>query len=255
MNVLGLAGRKRSGKDSSAKYFIGRLLVKNDIIERFDIDNDGNLLVNYQSGEEIGMGIFDIDRRDPAFVGYCAEMIWPVVKNYHFADELKTICMNLYGLTEEQCFGTTEQKESETSLIWNDFYGVFKKTELIPKGSERTLESKMTSREVLQTVSDMMKKVNAKCWCDCLLRQIKSEQVPNAIISDIRYDFEVDAIKSIGGKVIYLTRSVSEDSHSSENGFVDYDMSNFDAIIDNKDLSMADKNNQLDRILQEFGYL
>lgn len=250
-NVIGFAGAKRSGKDSSARYFVGRLLVKNGITTRFDMTEDGELMVE----SDKGLGIINLENRSPAFISFCHEVIWPITKLYHFADELKTICMNLYGLTEEQCYGSSEQKQSPSQLKWFDFSTILKKNEIIPKGSNRSLDDYMTAREVLQTVSDVMKKINEKCWSDCVIKQITEQQSLYPIVADVRYPFEVDAIKAIGGKIVYLTRRVEEDSHASENAFKDYDMSNFDAVIENQDLSIADKNTILDRHLQEFGYL
>lgn len=252
-NVLGFYGRKRSGKDSAANYFVGRLLVKNEIIERFDIDDDGLLLVNNHTPDgQTGMGVLDLQRRDPGFVAFCSEMIWPIVRTYHFADELKMICMNLYDLTPDQCYGSSEDKESESRLTWGDFSSFIKKNQ-IPKG--KSAEDKLTAREVLQTVSDILKKIKSTCWSDCVLEAIKNNYSTYSIIADVRYDFEVKAIKDAGGKVIAFNRTISQDEHASELGLDGVDNSLFDAIIDNQNMTIQEKNNELDRILQSWGWL
>lgn len=248
-NVLGIFSKKRGGKSSSANYFAGRLMVKNNIIERFDVDDNGNLLVNTDKGE---MGIFDLNRKDPVFAAYCSEVIWPTVRFYNFADELKIICMNLYGLTGEQCYGSTEQKESLSKLTWNDFKFFLKKNQL-PEGKDWT--DYLSSRDVLNTVSDILKKAKNTCWCDNIIEQVKNNYSDFSIIADVRFDYEVEAIKAIGGKVIALTRSVGDDKHVSELGLDGVDNSLFDAIIDNKEMTLQEKNTELDRILQGWGWL
>ena len=42
------------------------------------------------------------------------------IRTYSFADPLKQICINLLGLSNEQCYGSDEDKNSLTSLRWED---------------------------------------------------------------------------------------------------------------------------------------
>ena len=69
-NILGLSGRKQSGKTTSSTFLHGYQLRYNDVVEKFIMDDEGNLIVNAvqidEKGEEIeGMGFLDIERKDP----------------------------------------------------------------------------------------------------------------------------------------------------------------------------------------------
>ena len=68
--------------------------------------------------------------------------------------------------------------------------------------------------------------------------------MPLALIADCRFPNEVEAVKNAGGLVIKLNRNLYNSSHESETALDEdrYDQSNFDFVIDNKDLSIEDKN-------------
>ena len=77
------------------------------------------------------------------------------------------------------------------------------------------------------------------------------------IICDCRFPNEVSGIQDAGGKVIKLTRGEgSGDSHSSETALdkQQYDWSNFDCIIDNKQIALAEQNKLLYEALVNFGW-
>lgn len=92
------------------------------------MDDEGNLLVNTvginEKGEEIeGMGVMDVERQDDDFCEFASAYIWPHVRSFSFADPLKSIAMQLFGLTRKQCFGTDEDKNTLTDIIWKDMPG------------------------------------------------------------------------------------------------------------------------------------
>jgi hypothetical protein len=101
----------------------------------------------------------------------------------------------------------------------------------------------MTAREVLQYVgTDMMRKMSTNVWAAALIRQIKAEGSQFAIVTDVRFPNEVKVIQDAGGKVIKLTRFVDdgEDVHPSETALdpENYDQNNFDAVVDNMNMSI-----------------
>ena len=66
-------------------------------------------------------GEFDVERRDEQFVEYSHYNMWPHVKLYNFADPVKDMCINLFGFTYDQAYGTDEQKNQILSDIrWED---------------------------------------------------------------------------------------------------------------------------------------
>jgi hypothetical protein len=149
-------------------------------------------------------------------------------KIYNFADPLKKdICMNILGLSYDQCYGEDIDKNTVTDVEWNG--------------------KKLTAREVMQFVgTDLFRKMKHDVWSGATIIKINNEQPSIAVVADCRFPNEVDAIKNAGGYVIKLTRDPFHSDHASETALdsENYDQSNFDLIIHNEDISI-DKQNQL----------
>lgn len=146
---------------------------------------------------------------------------------YNFADPLKKMCIEIFGLTHDQCYGTDEQKNEYVDCKWPD--------------SGKT----MSAREVMQYVgTNVFRKMQHNVWAAATIRKIQDENLPLALIADCRFPNEVEAVKNAGGLVIKLNRNLYNSSHESETALDEdrYDQSNFDFVIDNKDLSIEDKN-------------
>ena len=94
MRIIGISGRKQSGKNTTANILHGIVLKKYGMIKDYNIGGDGELMVltTNADGDE-GWGAFDTTRNDPAFIEYAEHNMWPHVKLYSFADTLKHICV------------------------------------------------------------------------------------------------------------------------------------------------------------------
>ena len=208
-NILGISGRKQSGKTTCSTFLHGYQLRFNDIVEKFIMDEDGNLIVNAtqvnEKGEEVdGMGFLDIERKDPEFIEYASRTVWPYVKSFSFADPLKVIAIELFGLTMEQCYGTDENKNTPINIKWEN----------MPSSEDKT--GFMTAREFLQSFgTDVCRKIKDNIWVESCISRMLTSGTELAIVTDIRFPNEVEAIQKAGGKVIRLTRSPHEDSHPS----------------------------------------
>ena len=160
-------------------------------------------------------------------------------KIYNFADPLKQdICMNILGLTHDQCYGTDDQKNELVDCYWED--------------------KQLTAREVMQMVgTDMFRKMQRNVWSAATIRKIQNENPSMAIIADCRFPNEVSAIKEAGGLVIKLTRNPYNSDHSSETALDPdrYDQSIFDLVIDNTEISITEQNKYLQTFLQNKGIL
>jgi len=146
---------------------------------------------------------------------------------YNFADPLKKMCIDIFGLTYEQCYGSDENKNEYVNCFWPD------------SGNS------MTAREVMQYVgTDVFRKMQHNVWADATIRKIQDENLPLALIADCRFPNEVEAVKNAGGLVIKLNRNLYSSTHESETALDEdrYDQSNFDFVIDNKDLKIGAKN-------------
>ena len=246
-NIIGLSGAKQSGKTTSTNFLYGYQLRVNEIIEKFLMNSEtGELLVNAKTinekgEEEEGLGVLDIERRDSDFIDYASQSIWPYVRSFGFADPLKIISIQLFGLLEEQCYGTNDQKNTPINIKWED----------LPVSSDKT--GFITAREFLQYFgTEVCRKIKPNIWVDSCVNRINQSGTELAIVSDVRFPNEVDAIQKAGGKVIRLTRKPYEDIHDSEISLDDYE--GFDYVLENQDLSIDETNKQMLGILKSWGW-
>lgn len=161
------------------------------------------------------------------------------VKVYNFADPLKKdICMNILGLTYEQCYGTDDQKNELVNCVWQN--------------------KRLTAREVMQFVgTDIFRTMQQNVWADATIAKIIKEKPDLAIVADCRFPNEVKVIKDVSGMVIKLTRNPFDSQHDSETALDinRYDQSNFDLVLDNKYLTIEEQNLILDQFLKNKGIL
>ena len=247
--ILGLSGSKQSGKTTTSNFIHGYQMRYHDVVTSFMMDEKGRILVNAvnidDDGNEVeGMGELQLDRRDPAFLEFASVMIWPHVKSFSFADPLKAIAIQLFDLTEEQCFGTDEDKNTLTKIKWED----------MPIKSKQKGKGFMTGREFLQAFgTNVCRKIKDQVWVDLCISNILTSGTKLAVIPDCRFANEVEAIQEAGGKVIRLTRQPYEDGHSSETALDGYE--GFDVTVDNQNMTIDETNMKIMEILREWGWL
>ena len=219
MKIIGISGKKQSGKNTFANYVNGSILKKYGLVDDFSINTEGQLQVKTEDAHgKKDWGILDITRKDNEFCSYAKDNIWPFVKVYHFADYLKKICVDLFDLTPQQVYGTDEDKNT-----------------LTPYGK--------TAREFLQSFgTDIMRSIKDTVWVDYTLKLIQQEQSALALIPDVRFPNEVNAIHKAGGYVLRLDREVYSSTHNCETA-LDNDKfcwDDFDDVLRNHDLSIQE---------------
>jgi len=228
--IVAICGKKQAGKNSLANFWLGLELQRLGEIQSCRLSTDGKLFIPVQKegSEEFVDEWLNFDSREPGFLEWAHTTIWPECKNYAFADNLKDVAMNLFGLTYEQCYGTDEDKNSVVPhLDWKDF----------PNFKDR--KGTVTARQFLQYFgTDICRRIYSPVWVNALINQIKTEQSKLALITDCRFLNEVKAVQEAGGKVIRLTRQISKDAHESETQCDDY--KDFDATIDNNNMTMEE---------------
>ena len=246
--ILAFAGKKQSGKNSCCSFLHGYQMRSYNLVDSFDLTTEGHLVIDSVSvgvdGEKkTTKGAIDVTRTDLEFGMWAAENMWPFIKHYSFASALKEIATGLFGLTKSQCYGTDLDKNSLTWLRW----------EGLP-GYEGDKEGRMTAREFLQHFgTDICRQIHPDIWTDRTLKNIREEESLLAVISDCRFPNESEAVQRAGGKVIRLTRGDdTNDLHSSESSVDDIEC---DAIVDNKELTLAETNVKVLSLLEEWGWL
>ena len=243
--IIAFSGVKQSGKTTCVNFLHGYQLVRHGVIDDFGISPEGELFVEATEGDNKGGGMIDVFRTDEEFVSYATANIWPFIKCYNFADPLKYICMNLFGLGWNQCFGSDKDKNSKIDLKWKD----------LPRAGMK--KGNLTAREFMQYFgTDVCRKIKPDIWTQACISRVQSEQSELSVIGDCRFENEVDIIKRAGGKVVRLTRQISKDSHSSETALNKdkFSWDNFDLIIDNQNMSIGETHECLLDNIQKWGW-
>jgi hypothetical protein len=171
-------------------------------------------------------------------------------KLYSFADPLKQdICINLLGLTYEQCYGTDEEKNSLTSLKWEDMPGY---------SLTWNVSGPMTARQVMEFVgTGIFRKMYNNIWVDATMLKIQKENFDLAILLDNRFPNEVDSVLKNNGYIIRLTRDPYHSDAEPEVALdpTNYNWTNFSLIINNENMSNDEKNKEVLNFLADKGIL
>jgi len=223
--IIGISGRKQSGKSTTANFINGDILSNRDMVQAFHIDDDGKLVIKTTNEMGVsGYGVFDAARKDKTFVEYAEKELWPYVKLYHFADTLKDLAVRLFDIPAVNVYGSDEDKNKPLDYQWEN----------MPTETDKT--GSMSAREFLQYFgTTIVREINGDAWVNATINRVLEEGSSVALIPDVRFPNEVDAIKNAGGIVIRMERDPFNDSHQCEAALdsSNYDWTNFDLVIPN----------------------
>ena len=276
--VIGLSGKKQSGKNTAANYMIGLMMQKLGLTKNFKITPKGELYL-FDVVEDVSKaGIFDITSNSRQIVDFRTKYLDKHIKLYSFADALKQdVCINILGLRWEQCYGTDADKNSETHLMWENMPGVITEQpdaedikilvegrlgpyyEKLYSGIIYHKPGPMTAREVMQFVgTEIFRKMYGNVWVNATLNKIKRDSPGFAIIPDVRFPNEADSVVGLSfmsdyptnGSILRLLRDPNNgnDTHPSETSLDEYDSSRYLAIIDNKDMTIVQQNEAIHQV-------
>lgn len=273
--ILGISGKKQSGKDTASNYILGSVMRRLSLIREFKITPQGKLYVWWTNGTE---GITDYDSNSRFMSDLKCECLDKYIKLYSFADCLKKdLCIKMLGLKWEQCYGTDEQKMTLTHLKWEDMPGVAiidkpmyqpgldhnkvegrlgKYYEKVASGLVYHKPGFMTAREVLQFVgTEIMRKMYGNAHVNATMNQIKQDAPEYAIIRDTRFINEVEGV-SENGLTCRLLRDVNKgkDQHESETALDNYPLDKFSLVVDNTDMSIQEQNARVYEFLKTQGW-
>ena len=237
--IIGISGRKQSGKSTTANYINGDILLQREMVKNFYIDAGGELIIetSLQNGTT-GYGVFDLNRKDAQFVDYAEKELWPFVKLYHFADALKSIATDLFDIAPMMVYGTDDDKNSLTHYQWEN----------MPTDTGNT--GRMTAREFLQYFgTTLVRTINNDAWVNATINKIQNEGSAIAVVPDVRFPNEVKAIKQAGGVVVRMERDPFNDSHPCESALDKdkFDWDEFDIIVPNTVATIADLCDELSK--------
>jgi len=236
-----LSGKKRSGKNTAANYIAGRYLQYMRAITQFRIEKNGWLSIKVNNHWiSVYEGEFNRLFADKS------------IKLYSFADPLKEFCIDVFGLAHEQCYGTEEQKNSLTSLLWKDMPEVDDYLNGVDDIEYKTkIKSRMAAREILQYFgTNVVRKMYGNAWVNATIAKIRRDNKRLAIITDARFPNEIEGVQQNGGLTIRLLRNVAgKDEHSSETALDNYPHESYSYIVDNKKHTIEEQNRLLDPIV------
>lgn len=240
--LLALSGRKSSGKSTLTK-----LLIYNGHI----FFGDGSPSDSIRP---------DADGRGATHLLASGRTLR--VRAYAMADPLKRFCVDVLGLDEKSVYGSEEEKNRKTHILWENLphyprilegvrqhaqQEVDKERADAPywerafgdavRGWKNMVENRvalraptgpMTGRQVQQHFgSDIVRAMWPEAWNQACLKAIARETPDVAIVDDIRFPGEVRGVKGAGGMVVRLQRNPNpNDSHESEtalDGYSGYD--------------------------------
>jgi len=239
--IITLSGKKRSGKNTLANFIAGSFLTKTKQIERFTITKQG--LFKYKRDKEY----YTLDEGTFNGEGFHD------VKMYAFSDALKRFCIDILGLTYEQCYGEDADRNSVVPHIeWDTLPLSIRKAHDIVQTFPNGREGNMTAREVLQIFgTEMVRSMYHDAWARGTYNIVKREKIKLAIISDGRFPNELSIGKEFGAKSVRLLRDVSGgDNHLSETALDDYE--DFDFTLDNRKMNVKAQNDAFQPIIKEW---
>lgn len=132
--------------------------------------------------------------------------LYPQYEVMSFATPLKNICAELYGLSDEQLYGN---KKEVIDPRWNK--------------SPRQIMQFVGTDLFRKHYSEFFPDIGENIWVDILDKKLNDDGY--YIIDDLRFENELEFIRSKGGKVIFIERPdlKNNDTHSSETAILDHD--------------------------------
>ena len=203
--ILGFAGKKQSGKNTCCNFLQMLKFHEYGVCKNASLNEQGQILVSDLFGEKVSGSDWIPLTEEYVDISQLLESFRPC-KIYAFADVLKEFAVDVLGLEYNQVYGTNEEKNSPTHLLWEN----------MPTGNNK---GPMTGREVLQYFgSDIYRKMYENIWFDACIRRIRKDNPELALISDVRFSNEIAGVQKEGGVVFGLPRDIvnGKDTHSSE---------------------------------------
>lgn len=177
-----------------------------------------------------------------------------------FADALKELISFYFNIPIEVLY-SNEKDTYVTNIKWNTLPNY---TFLIDNGFVLEPNNYLTTRELMQQIGAMFRKMNPNIWVDIFLKkvnyQFEHERKKLILCFDNRYLNELTLARNFCEESRYkflsikLTRQIDKDIHESEISLDDH-LNVFDVIIDNQNLTLEQTKRQLIKILKEKGII
>lgn len=249
---------KQAGKTTSATAVYGYYLASLGVIPNANIDPNGRMSVIYNKKTNEGI-YFDIDDDSPEMIDFKSKNVWPHIKHASFADALKESIIKLFGIERKLIYGTDDDKNISTHIKWTDvwaFLSEARQTSLKKKWlSNNQTPVYLTIRELCQVFgTDICREVDQNCHLRSGVKQLLLDNPSIGYIPDGRFEneffyFDTPEAKNLLGDTkvwrIKYTRNSSLDNPPGEQGLPEVPEDRYDLVIDNRNISVLEKNDIL----------
>jgi hypothetical protein len=125
---------------------------------------------------------------------------------YAFADPVKEICRILFDFSDEQLYG---DKKEGVDFRWY----------LTPRDAFQKIGTEFAQNDIYNYFPRLKERLKDEViWVKLFNLWFEKNKDKNIVITDVRFPHEIEAIKSLGGKVIKIKRNQKIfDNHISEN--------------------------------------
>lgn len=246
--IISYAG-KQAGKTSSCTAMYGYLLCSKGIIPNCNFDPSGRMSVVYNKDTNEGI-YFDIDDNSPEMVEFKQKNVWAHIKHNSFADALKESIIRLFGISRDLIYGTDEDKNTLTHIMWDDVFPLLTQERAIKNAHKAG--TALTIRELCQVFgTDMCRAIDENCHLRSAVQQSILDNPEVGYIPDGRFAneffyFDTNEAKGLlkGTKVwrVKYTRNSHPDNPPGEQGLPEVDNSLYDLVIDNHNMTTLEKN-------------
>lgn len=255
-NVLLFCGKKQAGKSSCAKFLCGVSLLKNGYVEKFNQNEDGDLLVPTNDG----WGILDVYSKNKDITDWLSTSLWNDTKIFSFAEELKESVISIFGIDRNLVYGTDKDKNKKTHIKVGDLIKMVSE-ENRAEYEELKPNSYVTIRQLLQVFgTDICRTLDYDCWVRNTFEKIKQSSAELCVIDDCRFEseflFSNKNFKKFGIDEVYPILCLGEQeesTHSSEK--FKFDEKVFPLVLDKTKMTLREKNDRLKEYLLSEGLL
>ena len=241
--IIAFAGKKQSGKNTCCNFITMLKLIESGVCKKARLSDSGDIEVSDVFGETTDEEYFPFKEPYVNVDAVLEQM--RSVKIYALADPLKRIAIDVFGLPEDKVYGTDDDKNELTHLLWENMPGMYTETDKGLLGLVKYHEpGPMTIREFLQYLgTDIFRKMFSDVWINALLSRIEKDSPDIALVCDVRFDNEIKLLKEKGALVVGLKRDLfkSKDQHSSEK----VNLSLCHQTINNQDLDIPELNKEV----------
>jgi hypothetical protein len=239
MKEICLFGTKQSGKTTTATAIYAYIAVQKEAIPMAKFEEDGSVIVEYPDGKGFRL---DIDTQDENIRTFYAERIYKHVMHASYADKLKHVTSLLFDVPLEDLYGSNEDKEKESSVLWENM------SLLVDVSYYKNTEGFMTIRELLEVFgTDVLRTIEPDVHIKGAFKTLEKWNPAVAILPDGRFENEFlfcEKRKEENPKDVCLikhTRKPFESFAKSENGLNDIDDDRFDLVVP-ESLTLKEKN-------------